>query len=163
MVDAPVHPGDAPAVLLPPEPVETTPAMAPSITTVSPPPVASTDRAACYSTIGTKCRRMLQEAVNRRLGGLPWAKPPCSCPSVRTLQPEPLSSSQTECLLPSPGSSHTSPPCPLIPPTTSIIGDSITRDICFINAFTCCFPGTIVPVILDKLLNLLPSLATSIT
>lgn len=60
---------------------------------------------------------------------------------LQTLQPGPLPPSQMEPL----------------PPITFIIGDSITRDICFINAITCCFPGAIVPVILNTHLNLLPS------
>lgn len=92
----------------------------------------------------------------------PRAELPRSCPLAQTLPPEQLSS-QTECPLPSPGSFHTSPPRPLIPPTTLIIGDSITRDIRFINAITRCFPGATVPVIMDKILCLLPSLPASIT
>lgn len=51
---------------------------------------------------------------------------------------------------------------PLFPPTTLIIGDSITRNIRFFNAITRCLPGATVPVILDDLLNLLDSLPTSI-
>uniref|UniRef100_A0A3P8VXL9 SGNH hydrolase-type esterase domain-containing protein n=1 Tax=Cynoglossus semilaevis TaxID=244447 RepID=A0A3P8VXL9_CYNSE len=43
-----------------------------------------------------------------------------------------------------------------------IIGDSITQDICFINAATHCFPGATVPDILDKLLEIMHSLPTSI-
>ncbi|CAJ1055531.1 uncharacterized protein LOC126383485 isoform X2 [Xyrichtys novacula] len=60
-------------------------------------------------------------------------------------------------------STCTSAPCPLSPPTMLIIGDSITRYIRFFSAITHCFPGATVPVILDKLLNLLPSLPSLVT
>ncbi|KAL7390215.1 hypothetical protein ABVT39_017145 [Epinephelus coioides] len=54
-------------------------------------------------------------------------------------------------------------PRPLFPPTTLIIGDSITRNIHFFNATTCCFPGATVPVILGKPPGLLQSVPCSIT
>ncbi|KAG8001673.1 hypothetical protein GBF38_007428 [Nibea albiflora] len=61
-----------------------------------------------------------------------------------------------------PDGPHISSPRPLFPPTTLIIGDSITRDIRFINAATHYFPGATVPHILDKLLEMMHSLPTSI-
>eukprot|EP00064_Thunnus_orientalis_P018779 superscaffoldBa00004442_g18885 len=51
---------DATAVPLDPKLLDPTPAMAPPITAASPPPVASADWVACYSTVRTKHRRMLQ-------------------------------------------------------------------------------------------------------
>ena len=62
--------------------------------------------------------------------------------------------------LPSP--SPICPPRPLFPPTTLIIGDSITRNLRFFNATTHCFPGATVPVILAKLPGLLRSLPPSV-
>lgn len=52
---------------------------------------------------------------------------------------------------------------PLFPPTTLIIGDSITRNIRFFNATTCCLPGATVLEILGKLPGLLRSLPSSVT
>eukprot|EP00064_Thunnus_orientalis_P013021 superscaffoldBa00002066_g13058 len=144
MDEAPVHPGDAPADPPASEPADPTPA--PPVTAASPPPVASAERAGRCSMNGNKRCRMLQEAVIRRSGNLPRAESPRSCPPAQTLPPEQLSS-QKECPLPSPGRSHTSPPRPLIPPTTLIIGDSITSDIRFINAITNCFPAATLPVL----------------
>ena len=133
----------------------------PPVSAVSPPSMTNASHATHHSTTRNNHRRMLQEAVIKRSGGLPRAEPPLPCPPVQTLQPEPLSSVQmgaAERPQSCPGSSHTPSPCPLIPSTTLIIGDSITRDICFINAITHCSPGDTVPIILDKLLDLLPSL-----
>lgn len=61
-----------------------------------------------------------------------------------------------------PGSPQVTPLSPLIPPTTLIIGDSITRNIHFFNAITRWLPSATVPVIRDEHLNLLDSLPTSI-
>eukprot|EP00064_Thunnus_orientalis_P008406 superscaffoldBa00000996_g8429 len=91
------------------EPADPTPALAPPVTTASPPPVASTDRVAHYSTIGTRRCRMPQEAIIRRLGDLPWAEPPCSCPPAQIILMEQLPSSQTERPLPT----HTHSKTPL--------------------------------------------------
>jgi len=41
-------------------------------------------------------------------------------------------------------------------------GDSMVRNIVFLNEATHCFPGASAPVILEKLQDLLPSLPTSI-
>lgn len=51
---------------------------------------------------------------------------------------------------------------PLFPPTTLIIGNSITRNMRFFNATTCCFPGATVSDILRELPGLLQSLPSSI-
>uniref|UniRef100_A0A674MCA6 SGNH hydrolase-type esterase domain-containing protein n=1 Tax=Takifugu rubripes TaxID=31033 RepID=A0A674MCA6_TAKRU len=55
-----------------------------------------------------------------------------------------------------------SPPRPLFPPTTLIIGDSIVRNIGFFNATTRCFPGARVLDILLLLPTLLKTLPASI-
>ena len=56
-----------------------------------------------------------------------------------------------------------SQPTPLFPPTTLIIGDSITRHLRFVNVITRCLPGALVTDVLVKLLEMLPSLPSSIT
>uniref|UniRef100_A0A3B5A9A4 SGNH hydrolase-type esterase domain-containing protein n=1 Tax=Stegastes partitus TaxID=144197 RepID=A0A3B5A9A4_9TELE len=53
-------------------------------------------------------------------------------------------------------------PRPLFPPTTLIIGDSITRNIRFFNATTRCFPGATFPVILAKLPGIIQTLPSSV-
>uniref|UniRef100_A0A3P8SY60 SGNH hydrolase-type esterase domain-containing protein n=1 Tax=Amphiprion percula TaxID=161767 RepID=A0A3P8SY60_AMPPE len=50
----------------------------------------------------------------------------------------------------------------LFPPTTLIIGDSITRNIRFFNAITRCFPGATVQIILDKLPGIFQSLPSTV-
>lgn len=55
-----------------------------------------------------------------------------------------------------------SSPRPLFSPTTLIVGDSIIRNVRFFNAATHCFPGSTVPVLLEKLPALLHSLPSSI-
>lgn len=55
------------------------------------------------------------------------------------------------------------PPRPLFPPTTLIVGDSIIRHVRFFNTITHCFPGATVPVILNKLPELLRSLPPTVT
>lgn len=52
-------------------------------------------------------------------------------------------------------------PCPLFSPTDLIMGDFVTRDICFSNALMC-FPGATLRVILTKLPELLSSLLPSV-
>eukprot|EP00064_Thunnus_orientalis_P016135 superscaffoldBa00003135_g16198 len=103
MDEAPVHLDDAPAVPLASEPADSTLALVPPITAASPSPVGSAEWAARCSTIGTRHRRMLQEAIIRSSGDLPRAEPPRSCPPAQTIVPEQLSSSQMERPLPSPG------------------------------------------------------------
>nr|XP_057928423.1 uncharacterized protein LOC131129192 isoform X1 [Doryrhamphus excisus]XP_057928424.1 uncharacterized protein LOC131129192 isoform X1 [Doryrhamphus excisus]XP_057928425.1 uncharacterized protein LOC131129192 isoform X1 [Doryrhamphus excisus]XP_057928426.1 uncharacterized protein LOC131129192 isoform X1 [Doryrhamphus excisus] len=53
-----------------------------------------------------------------------------------------------------PVQASSAPPRPLFPPTTIIIGDSITRNIRFFNAITYCFPGATVPLIHSKLVDI---------
>ncbi|KAL7376822.1 hypothetical protein ABVT39_016513 [Epinephelus coioides] len=122
-------------------------------------PAPSAGRTARRSTMGNSRHRMLQEAVIRRSGGLPWAGPPPSSPEP----PSPTEAVEVERPATCATGPHTPPPHPLFPPTTLIIGDSITRDIRFINAITHCFPGATVRFIHDKLLDILPSLPTSVT
>ncbi len=144
--------------------LDSTWAMAPPVTTGSFPPVAF-DWAARHSTTGKDLRK---EAVIRRSGGLQRLRPylhPCS--PEQTLWPRPPISTHgpaKEAKRPPscPGGPHVPPPRPLFPRTIVIIGDSITRNIRFINAITHCFPGATLPDILDKFLDLLPSLLTSI-
>ncbi|KAL7374432.1 hypothetical protein ABVT39_000429 [Epinephelus coioides] len=190
MDEAPVHPGDSPAVpaptahpaaATPPPPTAggSTPAASavspqaaagvtsPATTAVSSPPAAappplpapSAGRTARRSTMGNSRHRMLQEAVSRRSGGLPGAGPPPSSPEP----PSPMEAVEVERLATCATGPHTPPPRPLFPSTTLIISDSITRDIRFINAITHCFPGATVRFIHDKLLDILPSLPTSVT
>lgn len=169
LVDDAVHPGVPSEEWAPPVTIASPPPVAcaeraaclsttaPPATSASPPPAASTGRTACHSTTRKKRHRMLHEAVIRRSGDLHRAEAPRPRPPAQALQPGPLSS------VPGPDSSHPpSSPRPLFPPTTLIIGDSITRDIGFANATTHCLPGATVPAILDKLLDLLPSLPSSI-
>ncbi|KAL7395892.1 hypothetical protein ABVT39_024928 [Epinephelus coioides] len=159
--------GEAPPEL-PPDPVVAAAGVtSPATTAVSSPPAAappplpapSAGRTARRSTMGNSRHRMLQEAVIRRSGGLPWAGPPPSSPEP----PSPTEAVEVERPATCATGPHTPPPHPLFPPTTLIIGDSITRDIRFINAITHCFPGATVRFIHDKLLDILPSLPTSVT
>lgn len=53
--------------------------------------------------------------------------------------------------------------CPPFPTTTIIVGDSITKYVCFFNAITHCYPETKVVGIVEKLSQLLTSLPPSIT
>ncbi|CAJ1055526.1 Stonustoxin subunit alpha, partial [Xyrichtys novacula] len=119
--------------------------------------MSNTDLAPRPSSTGILRRRLLKEAVSRRSERLPWAgntlTPPASAHCRQQVE-RPTFEGFSAC---------TSAPHPLFPPATLIIGDSITRYISFFNAITHCFPGATVPVILDKLLNLLPSLPSSVT
>ncbi|CAJ1071444.1 Stonustoxin subunit alpha [Xyrichtys novacula] len=127
--------------------------------------VTSTDQAAWPASTGMLRSRLLSEAVSRCSEGRPWASdtltPPAPSAPAHRHQQLP-SSAQVERSTSAGSSARTSPP-PLFPPTTLIIGDSITRYIRFFNSMTHCFPGATVPVILDKLLHLLPSLPFSIS
>ncbi|CAJ1050928.1 LOW QUALITY PROTEIN: uncharacterized protein LOC116399339 [Xyrichtys novacula] len=62
----------------------------------------------------------------------------------------------------SPGSGTAPPIAPLFAPTTVIIGDSITRGICFFNVTTLSFPGATAADIANKIPSLLRSLPSSI-
>uniref|UniRef100_A0A3Q2XB11 SGNH hydrolase-type esterase domain-containing protein n=1 Tax=Hippocampus comes TaxID=109280 RepID=A0A3Q2XB11_HIPCM len=81
---------------------------------------------------------------------------PCTSPSTSP----PLTEPAPRSTLPSP-----TPACPLrplFPPTTLIVGDSITRNLRFFNTTTHCFPGATVPIILAKLPSLLHPLPPSV-
>ncbi|CAJ1053420.1 uncharacterized protein LOC115567150 [Xyrichtys novacula] len=107
-------------------------------------------------------RRFLREAVRRNSAG------PATAASDRDGRPPPLPQPSTAPLSPpSPAISSTSgtgamKPLPLFPPTTLIVGDSITRGIRFFNATTHSFPGATVADIITKLPGLLQSLPPSI-
>ena len=99
-------------------------------------------------------RRLLREAVRRR--------------SENPYQPGPreIPCREDEAAAPAPdtgatGSLHQMPR-PLFSPTSLIVGDSIVRNIKFFNTITRCFPGATVPVILEKLPELLQSAPSSI-
>lgn len=51
---------------------------------------------------------------------------------------------------------------PLFPPTTVIIGDSIIKNIRFFDAVTFGFPGATVPIIIEKIRELLPTLPITV-
>ena len=165
--EAPVHPGDSLAAPAPTAhhaaATSSPPAAgysAPTATAVSsptppaaapsPPSAPSTGWTLRRSTTGNRCRRMLQEAVIRRSGALSRSGPPP--PSNPVL----------------PSSTQAGAECPkttlrpLFPPTTLVVGDSITRGIRFLNAISHCIPGVTVPRILEKLPGLLSSLPSSI-
>ncbi|XP_030249301.1 uncharacterized protein LOC115567150 [Sparus aurata] len=134
-----------------------------------------TDRLSSRTTISTSRRKFLKEAVLRRSGGVrhPTSLADSLPPGAGAADPP----QHLSCRAPSPilPSAHApdagSPPSlpaqphprPLFPPTTLIIGDSITRNIRFFNATTCCLPGATVLDILEKLPRLLQSLPSSIT
>ncbi|CAJ1081170.1 hypothetical protein D4764_12G0010930 [Xyrichtys novacula] len=107
-------------------------------------------------------RRFLQEAVRRNSAG------PATAAPDRNGRPSPLPQASTAPLIPrSPAISSTSSsgamqPPPLFPPTTLIVGDSITRGIRFFNAITRSFPSATVVDITSKLPGLLQSLPPSI-
>uniref|UniRef100_A0A671VMR4 SGNH hydrolase-type esterase domain-containing protein n=1 Tax=Sparus aurata TaxID=8175 RepID=A0A671VMR4_SPAAU len=123
------------------------------------------------TTTSASRRKLLKEAVLLRAGGIHHPMPLKDSPPPGpekagplqhlSSQPRPLSLFLRSVRGPDPGP----PPQlrPLFSPTTLIIGDSITRNIRFFNATTCCFPGATVPVILGKLPGLLQSLPSSIT
>ncbi|CAJ1069696.1 Borealin%2C partial [Xyrichtys novacula] len=143
-------PAPAPPLLTVPAPAEAAPRM------------SNSDLAPRPSSTGILRRRLLKEAVSRRSERLPRAgnnlTPPASAHCRQSPSPAQVERPTSEGF-----SACTPAPHPLFPPTTLIIGDSITRYIRFFNAITHCFPGATVPVILDKLLNLLPSLPSSVT
>uniref|UniRef100_A0A0F8AZE7 SGNH hydrolase-type esterase domain-containing protein n=1 Tax=Larimichthys crocea TaxID=215358 RepID=A0A0F8AZE7_LARCR len=157
--DASVHPDDAPAASTSPVPEVTSAASA-----------ASHGKATRRSSAVNDRRMLLKEAVIRRSGGLPGGSlkqsprlcPPAQTPHSGLSTSKPREAAPTECLQRLSGGPHISSPRPLFPPTAMIIGDSITRDIRFINAATHCFPGATVPHILDKLLEMMHSLPTAI-
>ncbi|XP_065809456.1 uncharacterized protein [Labrus bergylta] len=124
-------------------------ARAPHGLATSPPPAArSSGREARHSATGKNRRKMLQEAVTRRSGGLPPAEPRWRSASLQSPQHDPPALPQVvtaERPQADPDSTHSPPPCPLFPPTTLIIGDSITRNVRFFNATTPCLPGATVP------------------
>ncbi|XP_049889966.1 uncharacterized protein LOC126383485 isoform X2 [Epinephelus moara] len=84
---------------------------------------------------------------------------PCPATSSLLVKSPPPTASPTSSSHETP---HSASPRPLFPPTTLITGDSITRHIRFFNAVTHCFPGATVPVILQKLPDLLNTLPSSI-
>lgn len=122
------------------------------------------------TSVSAARRRLLKEAVRRRSGGLlshsrdgaapagagagTAESPPLLPPRSRSMDRPPAS-----CESPYP---HRVPLRPLFPPSTVLFGDSIIRNIRFFNATTHCFPGATVPVIVDKLPELLHSLPSSI-
>lgn len=93
-------------------------------------------------------RRILKEAVLRH--SVDHHPGPVMSPSPRPTEPDVTT-------LPSRSS-----PRPLFSPTTLLVGDSITRNLRYFNVATHCFPGATVPVILEKLPELLLSLPPSI-
>ncbi|KAG8004732.1 Stonustoxin subunit alpha [Nibea albiflora] len=131
-------------------------------------PATSHGKASRRSSAVNDRRRLLKEAMIRRSGGLPGASlKQTTCPPAQTTRSglstcKPRKAAPMEGLQHCPDGPHISSPRPLFPPTTLIIGDSITRDIRFINAATHCLPGATVPHILDKLLEMMHSLPTSI-
>lgn len=74
--------------------------------------------------------------------------------AVSSPRPHPAASPEQRCLPPRPR--------PLFPPTTAIIGDSITRKIRFFNSATHCFPGATVHKITDKLPGLFQTFPHSV-
>ncbi|KAL7384544.1 hypothetical protein ABVT39_004411 [Epinephelus coioides] len=113
-------------------------------------------------------RRLLKEAVRRHSGGLlshsRVGAPPARARTTKSPHLLPPRSHSMDhppasCESPSP---HPVPLRPLFPPSTVLFGDSIIRNIHFFNATTHCFPGATVPVIFDKLPELLHSLPFSI-
>ena len=91
------------------------------------------------------CRRPLREAERRHSGRRP--RPPAQQDGEHEARGPPRGPEGTR---------------PLFPPTTLIIGDSITRHLRFYNARTVCMPGARVNTITEALTGMLPSLPTSI-
>ncbi|KAL7381290.1 hypothetical protein ABVT39_003500 [Epinephelus coioides] len=115
-------------------------------------------------------QRLLKEAVRRHSGGLLSQSRNGAAParpgqlSHRSSCPPPPGSRSMDRPPASrePPNPHPVPLHPLFPPSTVLFGNSIIRNIRFFNATTHCFPGATVPVILDKLPELLHSLSSSI-
>ncbi|KAL7407340.1 hypothetical protein ABVT39_007043 [Epinephelus coioides] len=115
------------------------------------------------TTTSASCCKFLKEAILRRSGGLLHPTPSADSPPPGAEAADPPQHLSGHARSPIPWPAHSpdadSPPSnlaktltrPLFPPTTLIIGDSITRNIRFFNATTCCFPGATVPGILGKL------------
>ncbi|CAJ1055557.1 Borealin%2C partial [Xyrichtys novacula] len=128
--EAPAVPVGAPAppLLTVPAPAEAAPRM------------SNSDLAPRPSSTGILRRRLLKEAVSRHSERLPRAgnnlTPPASAHCRQSPSPAQVERPTSEGF-----SACTPAPRPLFPPTTLIIGDSITRYIRFFNAITHCFPG----------------------
>ena len=166
------------------------PATAPAETAVLPSAV-SADRAAVQSSVGQRTkslslprpstsstsvssrRRIVKEAARRAIhsGGSCRPRPSDAADTPQT-PPRALASHLPAAVHPvrvdRAANANFSPqlsssPRPLFSPTTLIVGDSIIRNVRFFNATTHCLPGATVPVILNKLPELLHSSPSSIT
>ena len=111
-------------------------------------------------------RRLVQEAVSRRSAPFPTVPPEAEPDSASPLQPsveQPLqgASGTTATTHGTPG-----PKIPVIqslfPPSTLIIGDSITRHLRYFNVITRCMPGALVTDVLAELRDMLPTLPSTI-
>ncbi|CAL8391589.1 unnamed protein product [Arctogadus glacialis] len=111
-------------------------------------------------------RRLLQEAVSRRSAPFPTVPPEAEPDSASPLQPsveQPLqgasgTTATTHCI-PGPKIPVIQP---LFPPSTLIIGDSITRHLRYFNVITRCMPGALVTDVLAELRDMLPTLPSTI-
>lgn len=127
------------------------------------------------ATLGVARRKLLKEAVSRRSGSLPRPTAPPKAPCLQSTsalvtpglsrQPasetEPISVEPVRARLTS--NSQPAYPPPLVAPTTLLIGDSVIKKVRYFDALTHCYPGATVPIILDKLYNILPALPLSVT
>ena len=114
-------------------------------------------------------QKLLKAAAPSRPGMEPMlgnpSHAPAAVPAANPVRPFSTSSSHSadsDSAVPGNGNQQSTTPHPLFSPTTLIVGDSIIRNVRFFNAATHCFPGSTVPVILDKLPTLLRSLPPSI-
>uniref|UniRef100_A0A3P9IFD8 SGNH hydrolase-type esterase domain-containing protein n=1 Tax=Oryzias latipes TaxID=8090 RepID=A0A3P9IFD8_ORYLA len=125
------------------------------------PVAAQTRRSARGEAASTNRRiKLFQDAVTERCIGHdpPQSGQPCNRPTATRAALRSAEERDGS----APAESHSLPPRPLFTPTALIIGDSITRNIRYINAVTRCFPGATVMDILQKLPDLLLSLPSTI-
>ncbi len=130
--------------------------------------VKQSQRSSSRTSTSSSQRQLLKQAVLQRSGGLPRPKQmmtPPPGPDTADLLHQHHSQVLFHSVDAGPtglGSSYPSPPRPLFPPTTLIVGDSITRDICYFSAITRCYPKAKVKDITGKLPGLLESLPFSV-
>ncbi|CAL8348428.1 unnamed protein product [Boreogadus saida] len=110
-------------------------------------------------------RRLLQEAVSRRSAPFPTVPPEAEPDSASPLQPsveQPLQGASGTTATTHSTADEIPVIQPLFPPSTLIIGDSITRHLRFFNVITRCMPGALVTDVLAELRDMLPTLPSTI-
>ncbi len=128
---------------------------------------SSSQRSSSRTSTSSLRLKLLKDAVPLRSGEVPCPDQVVSSPSSPDTAdlpcPHHLQTDRVDAARNGRVPSCTPPPRPLFPPTTLIVGDSITRNICFFNTITHCYPVSQVMDILEKLQGLLRSLPPSIT